>query len=45
MPRSSTESKYRVMTQNCCEIVWVQGLLFDLKIDTLTPVDSNKAAI
>ncbi|PON50663.1 Ribonuclease H-like domain containing protein [Parasponia andersonii] len=46
--RSSTEAKYRAMAQGICEVLWIQMLLKELKLEPSIPMKvfcDNKAAI
>lgn len=46
--RSSAEAEYRAMANACCEIMWIMGLLRDLKIDDQGPAllyYDNQAAL
>ncbi|GKD46493.1 ribonuclease H-like domain-containing protein [Tanacetum coccineum] len=48
LSKSSTEAEYRAMSFDACEIIWIQKLLHDLKINITLPVDlhcDNKSAL
>ena len=46
--RSSAEAEYRAIAQGICEIMWLEKLMEDLKIENSTPTKSycdSKSAI